>query len=113
MTHKDAPPETATQRACREWWTAREPHVKRAWSRTRVGSYHAESSQALHAAWEAAQLSSDDAERYRWIRNNPEHGFGGGALVQIDVGGKVSEYLWDTALDSAVDEAREVTSVRS
>lgn len=55
MTHKDAPPETESQRQCREWWTKREPHVTRAWSRTASGSYHAEMSESLHQAWLAAQ----------------------------------------------------------
>lgn len=58
MSHKDAPPETPTQTACREWWSAREPHVTRNWSRTKWGTLHSEASQALHEAWLAATEST-------------------------------------------------------
>ena len=50
------PDETETQRQCREWWQAREPHVVRAWGRDALtGDFLAQSSKALHAAWVAAQ----------------------------------------------------------
>lgn len=59
MSHKDAPPETQSQRECREWWTAREPHVTRAWGRAKDGSFLAESSRSLHAAWETAAADTE------------------------------------------------------
>lgn len=55
MSHKDAPPETPSQTACREWWTKAQPHVTRAWGRAQDGSFLAEHSRLLHKAWEAAQ----------------------------------------------------------
>jgi hypothetical protein len=57
MTHKDAPPETPTQIACREWWQKAQPHVTRAWGRAKDGSYLAEESKLLHAAWVAAAVA--------------------------------------------------------
>lgn len=51
MTHKDAPPETPTQTACREWWTKRQPHVTRAWGRDKHGAFLAEEARLLHEAW--------------------------------------------------------------
>lgn len=58
MTHRDAPPESESQRQCREWWTAREPHVTRNWSRTKWGTFHPEATEALHQAWLAAQAAA-------------------------------------------------------
>lgn len=55
MTHKDAPPETASQAACRTWWETNQPHVKRAWGRAKDGSFFAEESRLLHSAWIASQ----------------------------------------------------------
>lgn len=54
MTHKDAPPETPSQIACREWWTKAQPHITRAWARDRHGNYFAEESRLLHKAWSEA-----------------------------------------------------------
>lgn len=57
MTHKDAPPETPDQTACRLWWTNAQPHVTRAWGRAKDGSFFAEESKLLHQAWLAARPS--------------------------------------------------------
>lgn len=56
MSHKDAPPETPSQIACREWWTNAQPHVTRAWGRAKNGAFLAEESRLLHAAWEHARV---------------------------------------------------------
>lgn len=61
MTHKDALPETVSQRQCREWWMDRQPHVKRAWGRTKDGVFFAEESRNLHAAWVEAQRQENFA----------------------------------------------------
>ena len=63
MTHKDAPPETPSQTACREWWTTREPHRVRAWGRDKHGNFLAEESKLLHEAWEAAHLRESEAAK--------------------------------------------------
>lgn len=55
MSHKDAPPETPSQIACRQWWTNAQPHVTRAWGRAKDGNFLAEESRLLHKSWEAAQ----------------------------------------------------------
>jgi hypothetical protein len=60
MSHKDAPPETPTQVACREWWQAKQPHVKRAWGRAKDGTFFAEESRLLHESWKAAMESVHD-----------------------------------------------------
>lgn len=57
MSHKDAPPESFTQLACRAWWEAAQPHVTRAWGQGANGVYLAEESRLLHAAWVAASNS--------------------------------------------------------
>lgn len=54
MTHKEAPPETPSQTACREWWAKREPHRVRAWGRDKHGNFLAEESRLLHEAWVAS-----------------------------------------------------------
>lgn len=54
MSHKDAPPETPSQTACREFWQRSQPAVTRAWGRAKDGSFLAEESRLLHKAWEAA-----------------------------------------------------------
>lgn len=54
MSHKDAPPATASQVACREFWQREQPHIKRAWGRAKDGSYLAEEARLLHKSWEAA-----------------------------------------------------------
>lgn len=59
MSHKDAPPETETQRQCREFWTKAQPSVVRAWGRAQDGSFLAEESRLLQKAWEAAQKESN------------------------------------------------------
>lgn len=64
MSHKDAPPETPTQTACREFWTRVQPHVVRAWGRGANGAFLAEESRLLHEAWEAA---SGDADVWKGI----------------------------------------------
>ena len=51
MSHKDAPPETPEQVACREFWQRVQPHVTRAWGRAADGNYLAESTRLLHQAW--------------------------------------------------------------
>lgn len=48
MSHKDAPPETPEQTACREWWEKAQPHVTRAWGRAKDGEFFAEESRLLH-----------------------------------------------------------------
>ncbi len=70
MSHKDAPPETPTQTACREFWQAAQPHVKRAWGQAKDGSFLAEESRLLHRAWEAGgALSppSGGSEFLEWV----------------------------------------------
>ena len=66
MSHRDAPPETPSQIACREWWTNAQPHIKRAWGRAKDGSFLAEESKLLHAAWDhdSKPSSSDAPERF-------------------------------------------------
>ncbi|HZX80289.1 MAG TPA: hypothetical protein VFE72_04960 [Lysobacter sp.] len=59
MSHKDAPPETPSQIACREFWQAAQPHVIRAWGRAADGNYLSEQSRLLHKAWEAAQQQTE------------------------------------------------------
>lgn len=61
MTHKDAPPETASQVACREFWQKAQPHVTRAWGRAKDGSYLAENSRLLHKAWGQAAAGAGEA----------------------------------------------------
>lgn len=58
MSHKDAPPETPEQTACREWWTLAQPHVKRAWGRDKSGEFFAEESRLLHKFFIHAQKQS-------------------------------------------------------
>ncbi|HEY4530113.1 MAG TPA: hypothetical protein VIG97_07270 [Luteimonas sp.] len=58
MSHKDAPPETPSQVACREFWQAAQPHVIRAWGRAKDGNHLSEQSRLLHKAWEAAQAQT-------------------------------------------------------
>lgn len=63
MSHKDVPPETASQKACREWWEKAQPTVKRAWGRAQDGSYLAEETRLIHKAWEAASQQLEKALR--------------------------------------------------
>jgi len=74
MSHKDAPPETESQVACREFWQREQPHVKRAWGRAKDGSYLAEESRLLHKAWEAAALfvRVGDVTYYAGWKNHTE-----------------------------------------
>jgi hypothetical protein len=58
VSHKDAPPETPTQTACREWWQAAQPHITRAWGRARDGRFFAIESYLLHESWLAAQAQA-------------------------------------------------------
>lgn len=55
MSHKDAPPETAEQAACREWWQRAQPHIKRAWGRGKNGDFLAEESLLLRRFFGYAQ----------------------------------------------------------
>jgi len=66
MSHKDAPPETESQKACREWWEKARPTVKRAWGRAQDGSFLAEETRLIHKSWEAAsQQANAEVERLR------------------------------------------------
>lgn len=66
MSHKDAPPETESQKACREWWEKARPTVKRAWGRAQDGSFLAEETRLIHQSWEAAsQQANAEVERLR------------------------------------------------
>lgn len=58
MSHKDAPPETLTQVACREFWQKAQPHITRAWGQAKDGNYLAEETRLLHKSWEAAIVSA-------------------------------------------------------
>lgn len=58
MSSKDAPPETESQIACRQWWQQAQPHIKRAWGRDKTGAFLAEESRMLHKAWLAASDAS-------------------------------------------------------
>jgi hypothetical protein len=55
VSHKDAPPETDVQRACREWWTARLGQGAVGWGRDKAGRFLAEFARNAEAAWRAAQ----------------------------------------------------------
>lgn len=59
MTHKEAPPETSTQTACREFWQKAQPHITRAWGRAKSGAFLAEESSLLHESWQAAQTQHE------------------------------------------------------
>jgi hypothetical protein len=54
MSHKDAPQETLSQVACREWWQRAQPHVSRAWGQAKSGAFLAEETRLLHESWCAA-----------------------------------------------------------
>lgn len=71
MTHKDAPPETASQVACREFWQKAQPHITRAWGRAKDGTYLAESSRLLHKAWEEAAKGAGEVH---WFIARDEQG---------------------------------------
>jgi len=68
MTHKDAPPETPAQTACREWWTKAQPHVTRAWGRSKTGAFLAEESFLLHMAWVEAFNAGARSAQQGWIK---------------------------------------------
>ena len=51
MTHKDAPPESPSQIACRIWWQNNQPQVTRSWARDRYGEFMADECRLLHLAW--------------------------------------------------------------
>jgi hypothetical protein len=57
MSHKDAPPETETQRAVREFYTDRlaSRGITAGWGRGKDGQFLSEYARDAHAAWIAAQ----------------------------------------------------------
>lgn len=63
MSHKDAPPETAEQAACRAWWQARLGSTSVGWGRAKGGNFLAAFAADAQAAWDEARAQ---AEREAW-----------------------------------------------
>ena len=62
MTSKEAPPETAIQRAVREHWTVAMGATKIGWGRDRHGRFLAPFAQRAEDAWVAAIKYAEDGE---------------------------------------------------
>lgn len=108
MTHKEAPPETDVQAACRTWWTTRMGATAVGWGREKAGGFLAAFARDAQAAWQAAreQATTEARSEHATERSSYHYAWTTVLETMLEVAGDEMQAQAGTNLERALGAIR-------